>query len=60
MRKPMKRNESDWADFPGDCGDLLLVFSVICSMTDDPDELSNIEGNFSFLLFSIKSESTYI
>ena len=32
MRKSMKRNKNDQADFPGDCGDI-LVFSVICSMT---------------------------
>ena len=51
MGKPMKRNESDRLDFPGDCGDL-LVFSVICSMTV-ANELSNIEGTASLFSYSL-------
>ena len=55
MGKPMKRNESDRLDFPGDCGDL-LVFSVIYSITI-ANELNNIEGTvflFSYSLLKVK------
>ena len=49
----MKRNESDRADFPGDCGDL-LVFSS--HMQYDCNELGKqyYEGTASLFLFPTK------